>query len=68
MRSYFKLRLEERVAVVREMLNEDSLVVFPDMTPKQREWVRRVMAVCEGESYGVPRKHLRMVRPPRRKP
>jgi len=66
MKDYFKLRVEESLRVVREMLNEDSLVVFPRMTEKQKTWLKRVMAVCDGESYAVPRRHLRYVRPPRR--
>lgn len=66
MRNYFKLRHEERAAVVREMLNQQSLVVFPNMTAKQREWIHRAIAVADGESYAVPRKLRHMVRPPRR--
>lgn len=65
MRNY-PLHYEERCAVLRAMLNQDSLSAFPDMTPKQREFVRKLMEVAEGQRHAVPRKHLMNVRVPRR--
>ncbi len=62
----YPLHHEERNAVVYAMLNEDSLRVFPNMTPKQREFVRTLMDVARGERGSVPRKHLMNVRVPRR--
>ncbi len=62
----FPLHFEERVAVVRRMLNEQSLTVFPAMTEKQHAFVRRLMAVVEGDRRSVPRSMLMSVRVPRR--
>ena len=66
MRRDYPLHAEERVAVVRQMLNEKSLRVFPAMTTTQRDFVRRLMAVCEGDRNSVPRSCLMNVRVPRR--
>ena len=65
MRNYYKIRDCEALAVVRAMLNEQSFVIFPKMTERQRTFIQRMMAVCERENYAVPRRFLRMVRPPR---
>ncbi len=66
MRREYPLHLEERCAVIRAMLNEDSLEVFPDMTEKQRLFIRGLMMIAEGARGVVPRKHLMNVRVPRR--
>lgn len=66
MRKEYPLHYEERCAVLRAMLNEDSISVFPDMTPKQMAFVATLMGVAEGQRTLVPRKHLMNVRVPRR--
>jgi hypothetical protein len=65
MRDY-PLHYEERVAVIRQMLNEDSIRMFPSMTAKQRDFVRTLMGVADGQRHHVPRKYLMNVRVPRR--
>jgi hypothetical protein len=56
------LFLEERLSVVRHMLNEQTADL---KTPEQvREFALRAIAVCDGERYAVPRKYRHIVRRP----
>lgn len=56
------LFMEERVAILRRMLNEQTADL---KTPEQvRDFALRAIAVCDGERYAVPRKYLHIARRP----
>jgi len=56
------LFLEERIAVMRSMLNEQTMGL---KTPEQvRAFALRGIAVLDGERYAVPRKYRHIVRRP----
>lgn len=52
--------------MLRRMLNEKSLRIFPAMTDTQRAFIRRMIAVADGSRRAVPRSCLMSVRVPRR--
>lgn len=63
-----QLFYEERVAVLRAMLNEDSIPVFGPMTRAQRAFIWRLIAIADGDRLSVPRRHIRHTRKIRRAP
>lgn len=56
------LFLEERLAVLRRMLNEQTVDL--KTSEQVKEFALRAIAVCDGDRNAVPRKYLHITRRP----